>query len=138
MPGAIQTALDSLDAAVYARWKTDLAPTEVYKFVPENAAYPYVIIGSVSVEYNGSSTHHGEIFTYTGEIWTQGTGRKALVDLVKTLIESTTRAELDMSTEDYKMIRQLYEGYDVLPLLHPTGPVQQALVRFLFEVRQYL
>ena len=76
-------AANALQAAAYARLTSQLGATPVYDFVPQDSAFPYVVVGETTSLAWDTKTADGQEFTVTLHAFTRGAGRKGLNALVE-------------------------------------------------------
>ena len=81
-------AANALQSAIFARLTGQLGPTPVYDFVPQDSAFPYVVIGADTSVPADTKTNDGQEFTLTIHVWDKAAGRKS----VKTTMEAVYTA----------------------------------------------
>lgn len=57
--------------------------TSVFDFVPQETAYPFIVIGELNNKDRGSHTTDGFETELTLHVWDRNTGRKKILDILK-------------------------------------------------------
>ncbi len=79
------------------------AGVSVYNHVPQNAAYPYVVIDGCEIsEIDWITTRHDNIYVYLS-VWSQYNGNKQVLDII---------SAIDTALHNKKL--QLNVGYNIL------------------------
>lgn len=90
-------AANALQAALFARLNSELAPTKVYDFVPQAAEYPFVVIGNVTAVPWDSKTEDGQEFTVTLHAFSKGAGKKAAQDIAQSIYSALHHQEENLA-----------------------------------------
>lgn len=98
----------------------------VYDNVPEDAAFPYVVIGEDTHAPFDTDDSLGAESTVTIHVWSRYRGKKEAKELQATIYNALTRAELSIDSHDLITIE--FEYSDVL--LDPDGITRHGVQRF--------
>lgn len=118
-----------IQQAVFDRLASDSSLT-VYDHVPEDAAFPYVVIGEDTHVPFDTDDSLGAESTVTIHVWSRYRGKKEAKDMQGTIYDALTRQELTI--DGYDLITIEFEYSDVL--LDPDGITIHGVSRFRFIV----
>ena len=118
-----------LQARLWSRLETALAPVRVWDAVPQDAAYPHVLLGDFRLEGDRSKTANHPRVIGTLQVMSSTLGFKEAEDLADTIVKALTReTPLDLSPNFYAADCQL-SGSESAKFA--TGGVGEGLVRGL-------
>jgi hypothetical protein len=104
----------------------DGANTPVYDDVPEDTAYPYVILGEETTANNGSKTLDGVEHTLTIHAWSQYRGRREIKEIMESVYSLLHEAAITVSGASLVNIRQEFST----TLAENDGITRHGVMRF--------
>lgn len=104
----------------------DSANVPVYDDVPENTAYPYVILGEETTANNGSKTLDGVEHTVTMHAWSQYRGRREIKEIMQSIYSLLHNAAISVSGASLVNIRQEFST----TLAENDGITRHGVMRF--------
>lgn len=116
-----------IQQAVFDRLASDSSLT-VYDHVPEDAAFPYVVIGEDTHVPFDTDDSLGAESTVTIHVWSRYRGKKEAKEIQGIIYDALTRQELTI--DGYDLITIEFEYSDVL--LDPDGITRHGVQRFRF------
>lgn len=102
------------------------ASVSVYDDVPENTAYPYVVIGEESTSNNGSKDLDGLEHTITLHIWSQYRGRREIKEIMESVYSLLHNTAITVSGASLVNIRQEFST----TLAENDGITRHGVMRF--------
>lgn len=117
---ALFTALDGNVTGI------DDASVSVYDDVPENTAYPYVILGEETTANNGSKTVDGVEHTITIHVWSQYRGRREIKEIMESVYSLLHEADISVTGASLVHIRQEFSN----TLMENDGITRHGVMRF--------
>jgi len=112
VPPTIRLPQLPLQKAVFDRLVAQLAPTPVYDDVPEESAFPYVVIGEDTGSDWFSSTWGGREVTLTIHVWSQYRGMKELKTIMEKVVRNLTNWTPDLSADNFAVALLIPEFED--------------------------
>jgi hypothetical protein len=89
---------NAVSKALYTRLASALSPIRVYDAVPQDAAYPYVVIDSIlATQADFLVARKDDDYAYLS-IWSQYRGQKEVLDIIATIEAALHRTQLTMDT----------------------------------------
>lgn len=104
----------------------DSASVSVYDDVPENTAYPYVVIGEESTSNNGSKDLDGLEHTITLHVWSQYRGRREIKEIMESVYSLLHNTAITVSGASLVNIRQEFST----TLAENDGITRHGVMRF--------
>ncbi|MCK9993628.1 MAG: hypothetical protein Dbin4_02148 [Alphaproteobacteria bacterium] len=114
-----------LQQAIFARLDLLLAEP-VYDHVPQNAPFPYVVVGDATATAWGAGDLDGESHAMSIHIWSRYQGRKEMKQLMAAIITALNGVALSLSGHQLVDLRFVFA--DEFP--DPDGISRHGLVRF--------
>ena len=108
----------------------DSASVSVYDDVPENTAYPYVVIGEESTSNNGSKDLDGLEHTITLHVWSQYRGRREIKEIMESVYSLLHNTAITVSGASLVNIRQEFST----TLAENDGITRHGVMRFRADV----
>jgi hypothetical protein len=102
------------------------ASVSVYDDVPENTAYPYVVIGEESTSNNGSKDLDGLEHTITLHVWSQYRGRREIKEIMESVYSLLHNTAITVSGASLVNIRQEFST----TLAENDGITRHGVMRF--------
>ena len=98
----------------------------VFDDVPENTAYPYVVIGEETTSNNGTKTKDGLEHTLTIHAWSQYRGRREIKEIMKSVYENLHNTAISVTGASLVNIRQEFST----TLAETDGITRHGVMRF--------
>ena len=117
---AIFTALDGNVTGI------DSASVSVYDDVPENTAYPYVILGEETSANSGTKSLDGIEHTLTLHVWSQYRGRREIKEIMQSLYSLLHNTAITVTGASLVNIRQEFNN----TLMENDGITRHGVMRF--------
>ncbi|MEQ1887566.1 MAG: DUF3168 domain-containing protein [Alphaproteobacteria bacterium] len=114
-----------LQQVIFARLDTLLAEP-VYDHVPQNAPFPYVVVGDAAVSAWGAGDLSGEQHALSIHIWSRYQGRKEMKQIMSSIMAALDGVALSLSGHQLVDLRFVFA--DEFP--DPDGVSRHGLVRF--------
>jgi len=114
-----------LQQAIFARLDLQLTET-VYDHVPQNAPFPYVVVGDSTATAWGAGDLDGEQHALSVHIWSRYQGRKEMRQIMASIMTALNGAPLSLTGHNLVDIRFVFA--DEFP--DPDGISRHGLVRF--------
>ena len=114
-----------LQKAIFARLETAIA-TPVYDYVPQGAAFPFVVVGDATANEWGAGDLRGEQHGLSVHIWSRYQGRmemKLLMGEIKAALDSVA-----LALSGHHLVDLRFVFADEFP--DPDGISRHGLVRF--------
>lgn len=104
-------AVNEFQRALYARLASQLpASTKVYDFVPQDAAFPYVVIGQMTSLADDTKTEEGQQLTCTLHAWNApNSGRKATNAVMQAIYAALHRQEETLTLTGFTLTELVCE-----------------------------
>lgn len=119
--------LFNLQKAMYTTINnSDTISAEVYDDVPENAEYPYIVIGDDTTSDNGTKDLGGMTATVTMHIWSQYRGRKEVKQIMERLHVLLHNQDISVEGADLINCRQEFTS----TVLDADGITRHGIMRF--------
>lgn len=128
-----RTALLAVQRAFYSRLSKDL-DVSVYDWVPEDAPYPYVVIGEATELADNTHDSFGRTLTLTLHVWTKGHGGFGPALEIVDNIQRSLDHRLDMELEGFRLVTLRLD--QTLTMRDPDPLIRHAPVRFRVQVEQ--
>lgn len=122
---ALQTAIFSLlsgDSTLDGL----IGNNRIYDEVPQNSAYPYVVIGEETTIDNGTKDRDGQEFTLTIHIWSRYRGGKQTKEIAERLYTLLHNTDISVSGASFANSRN--EFFTIL--LDDDGLTRHGVMRF--------
>ena len=91
-------AQQQLQAAIYNALTTALAPIKVYDHVPQDANFPYVVIGEGDAREFDTTTELGQEHQVIIHVFSQGRGKKEAKGIQKQIYDALHYQSLSLSS----------------------------------------
>ena len=104
--------------------------TDVFDFVPESTAFPYVKVGEETAVDNGTKTLQGNEHTIMVHTWSRYRGRKEVKDIMARIYALLNNSSLSVSGAS--LVNARFEFADIL--VDPDGLTKHGVQRFRFVV----
>lgn len=114
---------DTLDGSILGLGGATVA---VYDDVPENTAYPYVVIGEETAANNGTKDVDGIEHTLTLHVWSQYRGRREIKEIMSSVYQLLHDAAITVSGASLVNIRQEFNN----TLMENDGITRHGVMRF--------
>lgn len=121
----------SLQQVIFDRLKKHLT-AGVHDSVPQNAKFPYVVLGEDTVVDWSTKLVPGEEITHTLHLWSQYPGMQELKTLIDQTIQALTVTPLTLSGFD--VVVAAMDGIETMR--DPDGISRHGVLRFRFKVSQ--
>ena len=106
-------AANALQKAVYARLTASLGGVAVYDHAPQNAAFPYVLIGDDTAVTWDTKTRDGQEYTLTIHCWdAPKAGRKSVKAVAAQIYAALHRQEDSIPVTGYRLVLLIWEFMD--------------------------
>jgi hypothetical protein len=98
-------AANEIQKAIFVRLTAQLAGTPVYDHVPQDSAFPYVVIGAdTSIPWD-TKTNDGQEFTCTFHVWDKlAAGRKSVKSLMQNIYSALHQQESNLSLSGFTVV----------------------------------
>lgn len=128
-----RSALLAVQRAFYERLSEDL-DVPVYDWAPEDAPYPYVVIGEATEMADNNHSNFGREMTLTLHVWTKGhEGFAPTLEIVDAIQQSLDH-QLDLDLVGHRVVTLRLD--QVLTLRDPDPLIRHAPVRFRVQTEQ--
>lgn len=117
---AIFTALDGNVTGI------DSASVSVYDDVPENTAYPYVILGEETSANSGTKSLDAIEHTLTLHVWSQYRGRREIKEIMQSVYSLLHNTAITVTGASLVNIRQEFNN----TLMESDGITRHGVMRF--------
>lgn len=117
---AIFTALDGNVTGI------DSASVSVYDDVPENTAYPYVILGEETSANSGTKSLDAIEHTLTLHVWSQYRGRREIKEIMQSVYSLLHNTAITVTGASLVNIRQEFNN----TLMENDGITRHGVMRF--------
>ena len=117
---AIFTALDGNVTGI------DSASVSVYDDVPENTAYPYVILGEETSANSGTKSLDAIEHTLTLHVWSQYRGRREIKEIMQSVYSLLHNTAITVTGASLVNIRQEFNN----TLMENDGITRHGIMRF--------
>lgn len=98
-------AANALQAAIYARLVSQLGPVPVYDHVPQDSAFPYVMIGADTAIPWDTKTTDGQEFTCTIHAWDAlKAGRKSVKTIMQDVYTALHHQQANLAVAGFTLI----------------------------------
>ena len=121
-----KTVFDALDGDSTLQSKV----TDIYDFVPQSTAYPYVTIGDDTTTDNATKNLDGNEHTIMVHTWSRYRGRKEVKDIMARIYALLNNSSLTVSGAS--LVNARFEFADIL--VDPDGLTKHGVQRFRFVV----
>lgn len=126
----------ALQAAIFARIKSDYPTREVFIYVPgQNKLPPFITIGgSTAVEFTTKTSQAYDVSLQI-HCWSQTTGNTEVIAMANEVIGALTRADLDLSADLFLQWRVDLERADfTVEMGDEIGLIQHGVISIKFGV----
>jgi hypothetical protein len=115
-------AANEMQKAIYTRLTAALgASPVVYDYVPQDAAYPYVVIGAdTSIPWD-TKTNDGQEFTCTIHAWTKNSGRRPLKTIMQNIYAALHHQEPLLTMTGFTCVQMRCEYSETIQDQSPEG-----------------
>jgi len=121
-----KTVFDTLDGDSNLQSKV----SDVYNFVPQNTAYPYVQVGDDSMADNSTKDLDGNIHSIMIHTWSRYRGDKEAKEIMARIYELLHNSSLSVSGAS--LVNARFETSDILN--DPDGITKHGVQRFRFVI----
>jgi hypothetical protein len=121
-----KTVFDTLDGDSNLQSKV----SDVYNFVPQNTAYPYVQVGDDSMADNSTKNLDGNIHSIMIHTWSRYRGDKEAKEIMARIYELLHNSSLSVSGAS--LVNARFETSDILN--DPDGITKHGVQRFRFVI----
>ena len=121
-----KTVFDTLDGDSNLQSKV----SDVYNFVPQNTAYPYVQVGDDSLSDNSTKDLDGNIHSIVIHTWSRYRGDKEAKEIMARIYELLHNSSLSVSGAS--LVNARFETSDILN--DPDGITKHGVQRFRFVI----
>ena len=104
----------------------DDANVSIYDDVPENTAYPYVVIGEETASNDGSKTLDGIEYTLTIHAWSRYRGRREIKEIMQSVYENLHDTAITVTGASLVNVRQEFNT----TLAENDGITRHGVMRF--------
>ncbi|MED4461861.1 DUF3168 domain-containing protein [Metabacillus fastidiosus] len=129
-----ETALWELQKAIYQRLSSDPVisgmVTGVFDAVPENQAYPYVVIGEPSELPFDTKSTFGEEISIVIHVWSDYAGKKETYNILNACLKSLSY-KLDI--EGFKLLKVERRGMTVFDDIDPK--IKHGVLRMRYTIQ---
>lgn len=130
--------LNSITQAVAVRLKADMETTPacpVFSYVPQNEAFPYVVIGQFVANDDSSKTHYQWDVEFPITVWSNKETNLEVNALLDRVIASLTRPPPLELADDWTITFERVGFAEAFPISVEEGPLQQGMVRMKWKIR---
>lgn len=122
-----------LHKAQYDRLKSALSGHRIFDNLPEQAAFPYVVMGEVSGRDWSDKFKPGQAVYSTIHVWSQYPGRKEAAEIQDEVLRALTSAPLDLNPD----FRAVFEGFDMSEIIIDVdGATRHGIVRMKYLIEE--
>ena len=121
-----KTVFDTLDGDSNLQSKV----SDVYNFVPQNTAYPYVQVGDDSMADNSTKDLDGNVHSIMIHTWSRYRGDKEAKEIMARIYELLHNSSLSVSGAS--LVNARFETSDILN--DPDGITKHGVQRFRFVI----
>ena len=119
----LQAIFKALDGNVTG---IDIASVSVYDDVPENTAYPYVILGEETSANSGTKSLDAIEHTLTLHVWSQYRGRREIKEIMQSVYSLLHNTAITVTGASLVNIRQEFNN----TLMENDGITRHGVMRF--------
>ena len=120
-----------LHKAQIARIELD-TPYPVYDDSPQNAPYPYVVMGEILTTDWSDKSNPGQEAHSTIHIWSQYAGRKEADEMADGVLQALTRDELDLAP-DFNGLGY-FDSYNLI--IDIDGVTRHGILKLLYLIEE--
>lgn len=136
--GTPRSALAPVQRALYTKLTADKAlmglVSGVFDHVPEDAAWPYVVIGEGVESPDNDHTSFGRAVLATLHVWSEYKGFTEAERVQARLVELLDHQHRDLPVDGHKVVAVRYA--QTLPLRDPNPMLRHVLVQFRIHTQQ--
>ncbi len=118
--------------AQFTRIEAETAYT-VYDDNPEQAAYPYIVMGEITARDWSAKSEPGQEVYATVHIWSQYKGRKEADDMSDGVLQALTKRPLDLSP-DFGEVLGVFDSYDLI--IDIDGKTRHGILRMRYLIQE--
>lgn len=118
--------------AQFTRIEAETAYT-VYDDNPEQAAYPYIVMGEITARDWSAKSEPGQEVYSTIHIWSQYAGRKEADDMSDGALQALTKRKLDLSP-DFREVLGVFDSYDLI--IDIDGKTRHGILRMRYLIQE--
>ncbi|MEW2635264.1 DUF3168 domain-containing protein [Streptomyces sp. NPDC048389] len=126
------TAIPAVQVAVHGALTGDAVLmdliTGVFDHLPEDQAYPYVVIGEATESPDNAHDRHGNQTTVTLHVWSQYRGYTQALTIAARIIQVLDHTALSIAGHRHVVTR--YESSQTLTDPEPPGDIRHVPMRF--------
>jgi len=119
--------------AQFTRIEAEEPTYTVYDDNPEQAAYPYVVMGEITARDWSDKFKPGQEVYSTIHIWSQFAGRKEADDMADGVLQALTKSPLDLSP-NFRAVLEGFDSYDLI--IDIDGKTRHGLLRFRYLIEE--
>jgi hypothetical protein len=121
-----------LHDAEVARIEADTDYT-VYDDIPEQAVYPYVVMGEITALDWSDKFEPGQEVYSTKHIWSQYRGKKEVTEMGDALLQALSRQDLDLSP-NFRAVLQELDANDII--IDIDGITRHGIIRHRYLIEE--
>jgi len=123
----------TLHKAQYDRLTSALPGHRIYDALPEQAEFPYVVMGEVSGRDWSDKSAAGQVVFSTLHIWSRYPGRKEVAEIQDQVLQALTSAPLDLGPS----FRAAFIGLDMSEIIIDIdGTTRHGIVRIRYLIEE--
>lgn len=105
----------------------------VYDDNPEQAAYPYVVMGEITARDWSDKFEPGQEVYSTIHIWSQYAGRKEADDIADGVLQALTKSPLDLGPT-FRGVLDAFDSYDLI--IDIDGKTRHGIIRMRYLIEE--
>ncbi len=105
----------------------------VYDDIPEQAAYPYVVMGEMTARDWSDKFEPGQEVYSTLHIWSQYAGRKEADEMADGILQALTKSKLDLGA-NFNAVLGVFESYDLI--IDIDGKTRHGIIKMKYLIEE--
>ena len=106
---------------------------DVYDDVPEQAPYPYVVMGEMTATDWSDKFEPGQEVYSTKHIWSQYKGKKEVVEMGDAILQALTKSTLDLGPNFRAVLNELDMNEIIVDI---DGMTRHGIMRFKYLIEE--
>jgi hypothetical protein len=126
----------AVQSAIFSRIKADYPTRDIFVYVPgQNKLPPFITLGASICTHGGTKTSIDFEVSLQIHCWSQSTGNTEVVGMVNEVLNSLTRAELDLAADQFRQYMVELERTDISAEFgDEAGLIQHGIIAIKFGV----
>ena len=119
--------------AQFTRIEAEEPTYTVYDDNPEQADYPYIVMGEITARDWSAKSEPGQEVYSTIHIWSQYAGRKEADDMSDGVLQALTKRPLDLGSNFHEVLG-VFDSYDLI--IDIDGKTRHGILRMRYLIEE--